>query len=146
MSPIKAVLDASAIVALVLKERGADVVQQIIAAGVAGTTPTGLAEALTVCRRKGYQGSNADLLADLDQLGLRVEPLVAEDAKEMAFLLAASDRVGSGGGQNAAKLGSLSLGDAACLAVAVRLGVPAVVSDGTWELLDVSGLSVRPFR
>ena len=137
----KAVLDASALVAMVRKERGAETVEKIIRAGVAVTTPTGLAEALITCERKGYSRSRQDLKDDLLELGLRVEPLLEEDAAEIAFLLSRSDELG-----NDRRIGRLSLGDAACLAVARRLGLPAVVSDGTWELLAVPGLKVQPFR
>ncbi len=144
--PAKAVLDASALVALVHGENGHTTVRRIIEAGFAVTTPTGLAEALNTARRKGYQGTREELRDDLAELGLKVEPIVEEDAAEMAFLLGRSADLGAAGGKHAAKLGSLSLGDAACLAVARRLGIPAVCSDGTWELLDVSGLRVMPFR
>lgn len=134
-------LDASALVALVLKERGGDTVERIVRAGVATTTPTGLAEALITCGRKGYRHPRVELYDDLLEVGLQVEPLVEADALEMAFLLARSDAL-----RDDDCVGRLSLGDAACLAVAHRLGLPAVVSDGTWELLGVAGLEVRPFR
>jgi len=137
----KAVLDASALVAMVRKERGAETVEKIIRAGFAVTTPTGLAEALITCERKGYSRSREELQEDLLGLGLRVEPLLEEDAAKIAFLLSRSDDL-----RDDNRIGRLSLGDAACLAVARRLGLPAVVSDGTWELLAVPGLKIRPFR
>ena len=146
MPTSRAVLDASAIVALVMRERGADVIVKLIEAGVATTTPTGLAEALITCRRKGYNSSHDDLVDDLRNLGLTIEPLVEADASEMAFLLARSDEIAARDKSKAQKAGKLSLGDVACLAVAQRLGASAVVSDGTWELLDVRGLQVLPFR
>lgn len=142
----KAILDASAIVALVRREQGCDTVRKIIEAGVAAATPTGLAEALITCHRRGYDGTRSELASDLKELGLRIEPLTEEDAEEIAYLLERSDALGAKGGRDAAKLGSLSLGDAACLAVAQRLDASAVVSDGTWELLEVRGLRVLPFR
>ena len=134
-------LDASALVALVLKERGGDTVERIVRAGVATTTPTGLAEALITCERKGYRRPRVELYDDLLEVGLQVEPHVEDDALEMAFLLAWSDEL-----RDDVRVGWLSLGDAACLAVAHRLDLPAVVSDGTGELLGVAGLQVRPFR
>lgn len=145
MAP-KAVLDASAIVALVLRENGVDVITRIITSGVAITTPTGLAEALITCRRKGYRGSRDELAASLMELGLEVVPMVEEDGVEMAFLLECSDNLATGGGPQTGEVGKLSLGDAACLAVAHRLGLTAVVSDGTWEVLNVPGLAIQPFR
>lgn len=126
---------------MVRKERGVETVEKIVRAGFAVTTPTGLAEALITCERKGYSRSREDLKEDLLELGLRVEPLLEEDAAEIAFLLSRSDDL-----RDDDRIGRLSLGDSACLAVARRLGLLAVVSDGTWELLAVPGLEVRPFR
>jgi len=143
MPAVKAILDASAIVALVRRERGWEVMRQIIASGTAATTPTGLGEALITCSRKGYQGTRSELADDLRQLGLTVEPLIEEDGEAIAFLLERSDALAVKDGK---ARGSLSLGDAACLAVAHRMDVIAVVSDGTWEILEVPGLKVRPFR
>lgn len=134
----RAVLDASAVVAVLFKERGHEAVVKIIRAG-AVVTPTGLAEALTVARRKGHRRSTTELLDDLGELGLMVEPIDVDDAEAMADLLRSSDELQD------SRLGSLSLGDAACLAIAKRLGLPAVASDGTWEVLDID-VKVLPFR
>lgn len=143
MAAVRAVLDASAIVALVRRERGWQSVRRLIEADVAATTPTGLAEALITCHRKGYRASRGDLASDLRQLGLGVEPLVDDDAEDIAFLLERSDALAA---ERGSVRGSLSLGDACCLAVARRLDVLAVMSDNTWEVLEVPGLRVRAFR
>ncbi len=55
MAP-KAVLDASALVALVHSENGHDTVRRIIEAGFAVTTPTGLAEALNTLGARATGG------------------------------------------------------------------------------------------
>lgn len=62
----------------------------------------------------------------------------------MAYLIGKSDDLYS----KEPRLGRLSLGDAACLAVARRLGLPALASDATWEVLGGPSDSVRvlPFR
>lgn len=146
MSGPHAVVDASAIVALVMRERGGDVIHTLLSARHVVTTPTGLAEAIIGCRRKGFRGTRDGLARDLGEFGLHVEPLVGSDALEMAFLLERSDELGARQKSKSGKVGRLSLGDVACLAVARRLGVPAIVSDGTWEILDVPGLKVMPFR
>lgn len=133
-------MDASALVAVVLKERGHDVLTTLLTAGSAITTPTGLAEALAICRRNGHRQSREELSSGLLGIGLTVEPIIEEDAAEMAFLLAKSDELPRN------RVGSLSLGDAACLAVAHRLDATAVMSDDTWEILDIPGLKIMPFR
>jgi ribonuclease VapC len=135
-----AVLDASAVVALVRKEKGHGVIQQVVEAG-ALVASTGLAEALIVCRRLGHNRTSADLAADLTALGLEVEPVTDEDAIEMDYLTRVSDEAKA---ENP-KIGALSLGDVACLAVARRLDLKVVASDGTWELLDLD-VDVLPFR
>lgn len=135
----KAMLDASALVALVMKEKGYEVVTTMVKAGVAVTTPTGLAEALTICRRKGHGRTREELAGDLAELGLTIEPIVEADGVEMAFLLSKSDDL-------PANVGRVSLGDACCLAVAHRMGLPAVMSDGTWEQIGIPGLTILPFR
>lgn len=146
MAETRAILDASAIIAFVRRERGGDVVRELISAGFASTTPTGLAEALITCHRKGYRGTRDELADALRGFGLAVEPIVEDDAAEMAHLLARSDELSRRGTKAKSATGKLSLGDAACLAVARRLEAAAVVSDSTWELLDVPGLKVLPFR
>lgn len=140
MSKPPAVLDASALVALVRKEKGHEAVLRVVRAGGV-TTPPNLAEAANILHQHGYDGSIDDIIDDLGALGLEVEPLLMEDGVEMAHMLRASREARA----KQPEIGGLSLGDTACLAVAKRLGVPAVASDGTWEVLNV-GVKVLPFR
>lgn len=115
-------MDAAALVAVALKERGHDVLTTILTAGSATTTPTGLAEALTICRRNGHKQFREELSNGLLDIGLTVEPIVEEYAVKMAFLLAKSDELPT------RDVGSLSLGDAA------------------WEILGIPDLKIMPFR
>ncbi len=135
-----AVLDASALVALIFKEKGHEAVGKVLAAG-AVTTPTGLAEALDIARRHNHGRTAEQLADDLGELGLEMEPLDLEDGLEMARLLA----LAAAKKEQQPNIGGLSLGDAACLAVAARLDLPAVFSDGTWEVLDLP-VKILPFR
>lgn len=136
----RAVLDASAIVAVLFKERGHEVVLKVIAAG-AVTTPTGMAEALNTARRKGHRLSGDRIADHLGELGLEVEPILMEDGVDMARV----QQIAAEAKERQPDVGALSLGDAACLAVGRRLGLPAIVSDGTWEVLDLA-VKVVPFR
>lgn len=135
-----AVLDASALVALVLRERGHDTVRRIVGAGTV-TSATNMAETLAVCRRQGHRQPSDELLADLRELGLEVEPVTEDDCLEIAYLLRRSDELAA----EQAASGSLSLADATCLAVGRRLDLPVVMSDSTWAVLEV-GVTVLPFR
>jgi ribonuclease VapC len=135
-----AVLDASAVVALLMKEQGYDIVQRVVKAG-AVVPATNAVEALHIARRRGHSRSAEELFEDLEELGVQVEPVGADDVVEAAWLLRRSDEEAT----RNPKLGTLSLGDATCLAVAKRLDLPVVVSDGAWEILD-TGVKVLPFR
>jgi PIN domain nuclease of toxin-antitoxin system len=137
----RAVLDASALVAFFHREKGHEVVAKIIDGG-AVVTSTGVAEALATCRRKHHPKNRDELLLIISQLGVSIEPVNEEDAAEMAYFLAASDDAA----EKEPRRGRLSLGDAACLAVATRLELPAVMSDATWEVLNVHGVRILPFR
>ncbi|GAA4830975.1 PIN domain-containing protein [Actinomycetospora corticicola] len=124
-----AVLDASAVLAWIRAERGADV--------VAPHLPTAVISAVNVSevhQKLAQYGVDADrTISRLRTLGLAVEPVGLEDAL-VASRLGASTR--SAG---------LSLGDRCCLALAARLGLPAVTADGSWTALDL-GVDVVTIR
>lgn len=124
------VLDASALLALVLSEPGADAVVDAVAAGAAVST-VNLAEVATVLVRRG--GPVAPVL-DALTAQLSVEPFTEVDAVATAELHPLVARWG------------LSLGDRACLALAARLGLPAVTANEVWAdlALDVTVQLVRP--
>jgi len=114
-----AVLDASAVLALLRDEAGA--------AQVAGFLPTAaisavnLAEVLVVLERNGVPPTDARRA--VAALALDVVPADAATAHAAAAVAAASKRRG------------LSLGDCFCLATAELAGRPAVTADRTWAKL-----------
>ena len=123
-----------------MKERGHEAVRKVVAAGA--TVPaTNLIEAVYKARSKGYRRSSDDVVGDLLELGLKVEPVTNADVLEAVWQLDNAQSIAT----RQPGIGSISLGDATCLAVARRLDLPVVVSDGTWEVLN-SGLTVLPFR
>lgn len=118
---LSAVLDASALLALLFGEPGAEAVAEAIAAGAA-LSAVNLAEAATVLVRRGLDAEG--ILASVrDQVEL--EPFTAEDALAAAELHRHTTRAG------------LSLGDRACLALARRLGVPALTAEQPWAKLKL---------
>ena len=135
-------LDASALVILLLKQKGWPAVEKILQSGKAVTTVTGLAEAFNVCRIRNTGFSRTDIWNSLESLGLTVEPLIADDAVEIAFLQEYAEKEAKKHHHS----GLLSLGDACCLAVGKRLGAFIVASDGFWDLLKIQGVEIFQLR
>ncbi len=124
------VLDASAILALIHDEPGAEVVAAALSDATIGTP--NLAEVIGKLVDSGIDATPVRRL--LVTAGVAIEPLTAEDA-ELAGALRSIR-----GGQ------SLSLGDRCCLALTVRSG-PAVVltADRAWRKLDLP-IEIRVIR
>ena len=124
-----AVLDASALLAWLVQERGAEVVAAHLPRAV--ISAVNLSEVLY--RGQSLGRNVATLPARLGHLGLRVEPFTAADA-QIATEIFARDR-----------RHVLSLADRCCLATAIRLDLPAVTDDRAWATLDL-GVKVLAFR
>lgn len=131
----RVVLDASALLAWVLNERGATTVDRMLAVGAAPASV--LVETLYRAVEKGHRLPPNQLQEALLEMGLDVEPVTADDVVRAADLIAASRR--------APGEGSLSLGDGLCIAVAERLELPITGGDQHWETLDLT-VSYLPFR
>ena len=107
------VLDASAVLAYVKGEPGADAVQAELSRSVIGAA--NLSEVLS----KFEGDAEASLVeALLVAQGVTVEPVTREDARQAARL--------------GAERPALSLGDRLCLALAHRRGEPALTADRAW--------------
>jgi ribonuclease VapC len=129
------VLDASALLAHLRDEPGADVVAEAIASGAVIST-VNLAEVFSRVADRG--DDPAKLAAELTQIGLldgaiTVEPFTAADAIDAGRLRPLTRDAG------------LSLGDRACLALARRLDAPALTADTDWQGV-AHGVELRPIR
>ncbi|MGH2887309.1 MAG: type II toxin-antitoxin system VapC family toxin [Solirubrobacteraceae bacterium] len=129
------VLDASALLAYLGNETGADVVADAIAGGATIST-VNLAEALSTLAARGRDP--AAVAAELTNRGLldgaiTVAPFIVADSTEVARLRPLTRSAG------------LSLADRACLALARRLSVRVLTADQAWSELDL-GVEVEPIR
>jgi ribonuclease VapC len=129
------VLDASALLAVLHDESGKPVVASAIAAGAA-IGVVNLAEVLTKLVEDG-KDPRRSLVRLSEAAGTRralvVEPLTTADCVSAARLRPATRTHG------------LSLADRACLALANRLGVPALTADRAWATAD-TGAKVQLIR
>ena len=116
-----AVLDASAVLALIQKEPGGAQVVGYLQGG--RMSAANYAEVLHTLGRSGIEIDLARNLVEV--LRIEVVPLTANIAARAASFGTAGSRYG------------LSLGDRACLATAAEFGVPAVTADRVWSDLDI---------
>jgi ribonuclease VapC len=130
-----AILDASALLAYLRDETGADVVADAVATGAVIST-VNLGEVLSrVADRDTDPARVARQMTDRGLLdgAIAVEPFTTPDAIEVARLRPLTRELG------------LSLGDRACLALARRLDTPVITADSTWSKLDLP-LELRQIR
>ena len=123
------VLDSSAILALLNDEAGADVVAEILPSSVVSTV--NLAEVIASLVNKGVSGADAE--AALLTLDCKSEPFRREEALLAGRLRESTRQAG------------LSLGDRACLALALSLGLPVLTADRAWRNLPLD-VEVRLIR
>ena len=127
----RAVLDASAVLAVVLEEPGADVVVEALRSGAAMST-VNVAEVAARLHQDGWSESEVALV--FGTLGIEVLPFGPEAALLSGRLRTATRHLG------------LGLGDRACLATGRVEGCPVLTSDRSWEELDVVGIDIRCIR
>jgi PIN domain nuclease of toxin-antitoxin system len=120
------VLDASAVLALLLREPGAAEVEEVLVDSA--MSAVNWSEAVQVLAGRGVPAPEA-----LFVLGLRIEPFTLADAGTAAALWTRGRALG------------LSLGDRACLALADRLDAEAWTADRIWAKEDL-GVRVRVIR
>ena len=126
-----AVLDASALLALLRNEPGGAPVREVLAD--AAMTTVNFAEVVGHYARNG--AAESDIRLVLDPLELELVTFDEDLAFATGFLLPATRHAG------------LSLGDRACLALAARLGVPALTADQSWQsVAEAVGVEVALIR
>lgn len=128
MSPC--LLDASAVLALLQDEVGADTVAQAMRSGAA-VVSVNLSEVATKLCDGGL--SDDEIGQVLDGLKIEVLGFGPEDARTAGLL------------RRVTRARGLSLGDRACLAVGVRRGLTVLTADAAWVGL-VPAVDIVPIR
>lgn len=118
---MKVVLDASALLAMVNREPGAEMVHGALAG--ASMSAVNYSEVIAKLVDRGQDAD--EVIAALDALPITVRPVDVVQAR----------RAGRLRGQTRER--GLSLGDRACLALAIELERPAFTADRGWSGLDV---------
>ena len=124
------VLDASAILAVVFKEPGRDVVLDILASD-AFISAVNLSEAISKMLDRGFSEERA--IQELANLRLETRPFDETDAEAAGLLRSLTRSAG------------LSIGDRACFALGRSLGLPVVTADRIWAQLNL-GVQVELIR
>lgn len=125
----EAVLDSSAVLAILHQEPGAETVKAVLPNAI--MSAVNLAEVITRLAERGLTGQPARTAID----ALRIS--IIDFTKEQAEL--------TGDLRPATRAAGLSLGDRACLALSQLRGIPALTSDSAWATLkgfDV--IMIRP--
>lgn len=125
----EAVLDASAVLAMLNAEPGANAVAEALPGAV--MSAVNLSEVVSKLSSTGMTDNEIDEV--LRTLRIETVPFDEEQAFQSGLL------------RNSTKNAGLSLGDRACLNLARRLGVPALTADKTWVRLS-TGAEIRLIR
>ena len=126
-------LDASALLAWLREEPGAENVERVLDGAV--ISAVNLSEVLQKSLAVGLAAAEASPLPDdLGTLGLSVVTFGTREAQVAAALWSVTRSLG------------LSLADRACLATAVCLEASAMTADRNWEKVEWEGLAVDRIR
>jgi len=130
-----AVIDASALLAYLGNEKGAEIVEKAIAQGVFLST-INWTEVLSKLSDRGQDIKS--IVMELTSSGLiagaiELCPFTVDDSQIAAQLRLKTKSLG------------ISLADRACLALALRLKLPVLTSDRSWTQLKL-GITIRDIR
>ena len=122
----RAVFDASAVIALLRDEPGAEMI-----AGYAGEALISTVNLQEVVKALLVRGFTLEIVrAMIEALHLEVQAHEIEDAYAAAALEGATRALGR------------EIGDRTCMALAISAGVPAITTDQEWSRLAIPGLTV----
>ena len=126
----KVILDASALLALIKNEPGADQVEKLL--GLIVMSCVNVSEVATILFNNGMS------IEDFKENILPLISTIISFNEEQAMMTASL--------QKKTKSKGLSLGDRACLALGIHLQVPIYTADKVWADLDLEGADIRLIR
>ncbi len=128
---MNAVIDASALLAWLQGEPGAETVEAALAESAISSVNWAEVIQKALARAVDIAGMHEDVTA----VGLKILSFIPEDAERVGRLRTLTQPYG------------LSLGDRACLALGLRLATPVLTADRAWLPLETAlGLSIRVIR
>jgi ribonuclease VapC len=128
----KVIVDASALLALINNEKGADKVEALLGNIIMSSVN------ITEVASKIYDLLDSE---DEEQCKLAIEPFVdsiIEFDKAQCYIAALL--------KNKTKHIGLSLGDRACIATGLQLGLPVYTADKAWSKLEIPELKIHLIR
>ena len=125
----EAVIDASALLALLNDEPGADVVAEALPEGV--ISAVNLSEVVAKLCDAGMP--EKAIHQALQPFGIEIVPFDEEQAYQAGLLRTSTQNFG------------ISLGDRACLSLAKKLGIDALTADRAWTELSI-GTTIKVIR
>jgi PIN domain nuclease of toxin-antitoxin system len=118
---MRAVLDASALLAYLQNELGSDAVEAMLTESIISSVNW-----TEVVQKSIAAGVSVDgMRDDLEAVGLIVSPFTPEEAEIAGRIWQQTRQYG------------LSLGDRACLSLGIRLNVPVLTADQIWASLNL---------
>jgi ribonuclease VapC len=123
------ILDASALLAFLQDEPGAEQVRGLLSRSIMSTV--NWCEVIQKSLAKGVD--TYGMWEDMAALGVRIQPYTLEQAEAAGRLWLVTRALG------------LSLGDRSCLALGLQTGFPVITADKAWQNLNI-GLEIRVIR
>ncbi len=126
----KVVLDASALIALIKNEKGANIVEGLLGQIIMSSINVSEAAAILLDSKMTLEECQACLLPFISS----IMPFDERFAFQTARL------------KSQTKSKGLSLGDRACIALGIQLQLPIYTADKIWRELNINGADIRLIR
>lgn len=126
----RVLLDASAIIALIKKEKGFQLVDDILAHS--SISSVNFSELISSLSREGISSEDIDLMTE------NIIPEIIPFDHSLSIIAGKLVAI--------TKSEGLSLGDRACIATALQLDLPVYTADKVWADLDIPNLKLKLIR